>query len=46
MHVKHSGGKFAQFPFPKIGLHAGAVGDELYLSACSMLMLTPVPEAL
>ncbi|WP_223508769.1 MULTISPECIES: hypothetical protein [unclassified Pseudomonas] len=46
IHITHSSGKFAQFPFPKKGLHAGAVSDELYLSACSMLMLTPVPEAM
>lgn len=46
IHLTHSGGKFAQFPFPVKGLHAGAVSDELYKSACSMLMLTPVPEAM
>jgi hypothetical protein len=46
IHLTHSGEKFAQFPFPRKGLHAGAVSNELYTSACSMLMLTPVPEAM
>lgn len=46
IHITHSGGKFAQYPFPKKGLHAGAVSEELYLSACSMLMLTPIPVAM
>lgn len=46
IHIKHSGGKFAQFPFPMKGLHSGAVSDALYMSACSMLQLTPAPEAM
>ena len=46
LHIKHSDGKFAQFPFPRKGLHAGDVSEALYKSACSMLMLTPAPEAL
>lgn len=45
IHITHSGGKFAQFPFPLKGMHSGAVSDALYQSACSMLMLTPVLEA-
>lgn len=46
IQITHSGAKFAQFPFPRKGLHAGAVHRELYLSACRMLMLTPAPEFL
>lgn len=42
IHVLHSGGKFAQFPFPRKGLHAGETHNELYRSACSMLRIEPV----
>lgn len=46
IRMTHSGGKFAQFPFPRKGLHAGDVSDELCLSACSMLRLQPIPKAM
>jgi hypothetical protein len=45
IHITFNGGKFAQFPFPAKGTHTAAVSDALYLSACSMLQLTPAPEA-
>ena len=44
IQITFDGGKFAQFPFPPKGLHAGAVHDALYASACSMLRLTPYVE--
>lgn len=45
IHITFNGGKFAQFPFPAKGTHTAAVSDALYMSACSMLQLTPAPEA-
>lgn len=41
IQVTHSGGRFAQFPFPPKGTKAGNVHAALYESACSMLLLTP-----
>jgi hypothetical protein len=46
IQVLHGNGLFAQFPFPRKGLHAGEVHAFLYASACNMLKLTPAPEAL
>ncbi|WP_338924857.1 hypothetical protein V0M98_35140 (plasmid) [Pseudomonas silesiensis] len=46
LHIKHSAGKFAQLPVPQKRLNADEISEFLYKSACSMLMLTPVPEAL
>jgi hypothetical protein len=46
MHIHHSQGLFAQFPFPPKGMHAGQVHAALYRTACQMLRLTPNPELL
>lgn len=42
IQLTHSGGKYAQFPFPHKGLHAGATHAALYKDACSLLKLNPV----
>ncbi|MHD0644499.1 hypothetical protein ACYPKM_02530 [Pseudomonas aeruginosa] len=44
IHLKHSGGKFAQFPFPRKGIHAGETSRLLYETACTMLRLEPVKD--
>jgi hypothetical protein len=46
IQLVHSGGQFAQFPFPSKRLHAGATNAELYRSACHLLRLAPTAAAL